>query len=166
MRKWSMVVAMSEDGVIGYAGTLPWRLPEDLRRFKQMTMGKPILMGRKTWDSIGRALPGRQNVVLTRDKTAAFPGAQAVVTLDAVEEIVPPGDEIMVIGGAEIYRLCLPRTDRIYLTRVHAEVHGDTWFPELDWDMWTMVREENWPADERHAQAMTFEVWEKKAKKD
>ena len=147
----SIIVATDERGAIGVDGGLPWRLPDDLRRFKALTLGKPVVMGRKTWDSIGRPLPGRHNIVITRQEGLDLPGATIVASLD--QALAAAGDvpEICIIGGAEIYRLALPRTDVIHLTRVRATVPADTYFPALvpgEWD--EDVREEH-PADDRHA---------------
>jgi dihydrofolate reductase len=152
----SIIVATDERGAIGRDGGLPWRLPDDLRRFKALTMGKPIVMGRKTWDSIGKPLPGRHNIVVTRAAGLSIEGATVVNSLDAA--IAAAGDvpEICIIGGAEIYRLALPRTDVIHLTRVHATVTADTYFPDLvagDWD--EEVLEER-AADERHALPFSY----------
>ncbi len=155
----TLVVAVSENGVIGRDGGLPWHLPEDLRRFKAATLGKPVVMGRRTFDSIGRALPGRHNIVLTRH--AGFRPADPSVTVahDLDDALRAAGDvpEIMIIGGAEIYALCLPRAGRILLTRVHSRIEGDTVFAELDPAEWRVVSREHFPADARHPQAMTFE---------
>ena len=140
MRK-ALIVAMSRNRVIGKNNNLPWYLPGDLKYFKQATMGKPIIMGRKTWDSIGRPLPGRMNVVISRNAERESPagtvGAQsleeALVKAEAQAEL-DGGDEVMIIGGGQIYTEALPMVDRIYITQVHAEVDVDAYFPELDWD--------------------------------
>ena len=141
----SAIVAASTNNVIGKNGDLPWRLPEDLQRFKAITMGKPMIMGRATWDSIGRALPGRQNIVVTRQENFVAEGCDVVATVD--DAIAAAGDveEVMIIGGGQLYRQLLPRTDRIYLTRVHANIDGDTRFPELHDGEWQVVAEENFP---------------------
>lgn len=132
----NLVVAASQNNVIGAAGRLPWHLSDDLKRFKTLTMGKPIVMGRKTFESIGRALPGRQNIVMTTQKDYVAAGCDVVASPEAAVITAAPGSDIMVIGGGEVYQLFLPRADRIYLTRVHTEVDGDTFFPEIaasDW---------------------------------
>lgn len=154
----SIIVATDERGAIGRDGGLPWRLPDDLRRFKALTMGKPIVMGRKTWDSIGKPLPGRHNIVVTRDAGLALEGATVVNSLDAA--IAAAGDvpEICIIGGAEIYRLALPATDVIHLTRVHAAVVADTYFPELAPGQWDEEVLEQHAADDRHAFAFSYVV--------
>ena len=157
----SIIVAASTNHVIGAQGELPWRLSEDLRRFKQLTMGKPIVMGRKTWESIGRPLPGRQNIVITRQAGFAAPGCDVVGSADEAVAVAGDADEIMVIGGSEVYALFLPDTDRIYLTRVHAHVEGDALFPELDDRQWRLTREEQRPADERNDFDVSFRLYER-----
>ena len=133
--KVALIVAVSENNVIGRDNQLPWHLPEDLQYFKSVTMGKPILMGRKTYDSIGRPLPGRANIVITRDPNWT---AEGVIVVNSLEDAMAEGaqacnatesDEIMVIGGAQIYRDCLPIADKLYLTKVDAEIEGDAFFP-------------------------------------
>jgi dihydrofolate reductase len=159
----SMIVAMAQNGVIGRDNTLPWRLPEDLRRFKAITMGKSILMGRKTFESIGKALPGRLNFVLTRDRDWR---ADGVVVVNSVEEAlrkVRGTDELIAIGGAEIYRLFMPFARRIYLTQVHAEIEGDTVFPDFDPTQWVDVEYTEHPADEKNVYDVTFMTLERKS---
>jgi len=159
-----LIVAAAENGVIGRAGQLPWHLPDDLKRFKALTMGKPMLMGRRTFESIGRALPGRTSLVLTRSRgSAAPPGARLVHSLDeALEETRRLGAaELAVIGGAEVFRLALPVARRIELTRVHADVDGDVYFPPLDPRDWREIERSEHPADARHAHATTFSVLER-----
>lgn len=159
----TLIVAMTDDGVIGVDGQLPWRLPEDLRRFKAATLGKPVVMGRKTFESIGRPLPQRHNIVLTRQSgfSVADPAVTVVASLSAALQVAGEAPEVMIIGGAEIYRLALPLAHRLVLTRVHAAVPGDTHFPPLDPQNWRVVSSEGYPADERHAYAMTFEELER-----
>ncbi len=159
----TLVVAVAEDGVIGAGGTLPWHLPEDLKRFKAATVGKPVLMGRKTFESIGRALPGRHNVVLTRqrDYRPADPAVDVVHDLDAALARVGAVAEVMVIGGSDVYALALPRATRILRTRVHAQVAGDTWFPALAATDWRVTASERFMPDARNAHAMTFETLER-----
>jgi len=153
-----LIVAVSENGVIGRDGGMPWHLPEDLRRFKRLTTGYPIVMGRRTWESIGRPLPDRLNLVLTRD--ANFMAAGAVVVHSTQEAIEVSGDtaSIMVIGGGEIYRLFMDEADAVEITRIHATLDGDTTFPSLD-DGWTCRESIEHAADDRHAHAFTFESW-------
>jgi dihydrofolate reductase len=128
----SLIVAVAENGCIGVENKLPWHLPEDLKRFREITRGHPVIMGRKTFESIGRPLPQRQNIVITRDPSYSAPGIQAVTSLEQAIELASATNprEIFVIGGAEIYRLAFPRADRLYLTVVHLEVRGDAFFPE------------------------------------
>jgi dihydrofolate reductase len=139
----SAIVAVSENNVIGAENDLPWRLSSDLKWFKKNTLGKPILMGRKTYESLPRLLPGRTNIILTRDREFKLEGAVITHTLN---EAIAAGrkaalgngaDEIVIIGGAEIYRLALPEIERLYLTRVHTEVEGDTYFPDLSQEDWS-----------------------------
>jgi len=156
----SLIVAAAENNVIGRDGELPWRLSADLQRFKATTMGKPIVMGRKTWESLGRPLPGRQNIVITRQQ--GFTAGGAVVVGDKRGALAAAGDadEIMVIGGSEIYALFLPDADRVYLTRVHADVAGDARFPALD-EAWLLVSDELRPADDKNDYDVSFRVYER-----
>ena len=152
----SIVVAMDECGAIGRAGGLPWRLPDDLRRFKALTLGKPVLMGRRTWESIGRPLPGRHNIVVTRRPGLVLEGATVAGSLEQALAEAGPVPEVCVIGGAELYRSALPRTDVLHLTRVHARVEADTFFPPLEPGDWIEVSREDRAADDRHAHAFSF----------
>ncbi|MEZ5289670.1 MAG: type 3 dihydrofolate reductase [Vicinamibacterales bacterium] len=158
----TLVVAAAEGGVIGKDGAIPWHLPADLAHFKRVTMGKPIVMGRKTFQSIGRALPGRLNVVVTRDR--AFRAEGAVVTHSFEEALAACGDapEVMVIGGGELYAAAMPMARRIHFTRVHAVVDGDTIFPALDDAVWQESSREERDVDERNPHAMTFVVLERR----
>ena len=158
----SLIVAMAQNGVIGRDNSMPWRLPEDLKRFRAFTLGKPILMGRKTFESIGRPLEGRTNLVLTRDRSWF---AHGVIVVHSVEEALTQAsasDELVVIGGAEIYRLVLPFARRIYLTHVHADVQGDITFPEFDPTQWADVEYSSQPADDEHAYPVTFVTLERR----
>ncbi len=157
----TLVVAMARNGVIGRAGALPWRLPDDLRRFKALTMGKPILMGRRTWVSLGRALPGRLNLVMTRDPSFTAEGATVVRSLD--EALAHAQGELMVIGGAEVYALATPRADQVQLTAVDADIEGDTWLAPFDPGIWRETAREHHAADERHAWPMDFITLERRA---
>jgi dihydrofolate reductase len=152
----SIVVATDDRGGIGLGGTLPWHLPDDLRRFKALTMGKPIVMGRRTHDSIGRALPGRQNIVISRQPGLRIEGCTVVDSLDAALAAAGPVPEVVVIGGADVYRLALPGAQTLHLTRVHADAGADTFFPALDAADWEEVAREDRPADERHAHAVSY----------
>jgi len=157
----TLIVAVADSGVIGRNNTLPWHLPEDLKRFKRLTMGKPIVMGRKTFESIGKPLPGRQNIVLTRETNYRREGIIVVHDADAALAAAGEAAEVMIIGGSDLFRLFLPRANRIHLTRVHGDIEGDVMWPALD-DTWSVTEREAHAADERHAHAMTFEVWEKR----
>jgi len=154
--KISIVVAMDANGVIGRDNELPWHLPADLQHFKKTTMGKPILMGRKTWESIGRPLPGRTNIVITRDSDYQADGCVVVNSIDAAMAAAGEQDEVMVIGGAEFYRQVLPRADTLYLTRIHASFDGDTVFPELNAADWREVERSDQSADEKNPHDYSF----------
>jgi dihydrofolate reductase len=152
----SVIVATDEQGGIGLRGSLPWHLPEDLKRFKALTMGKPIVMGRRTYDSIGRPLPGRQNIVISRQAGRAIAGCTVVDSLDAALAAAGTAPEVFVIGGADVYRLAIPRAQTLYLTGVHAVVGADTFLPGFDPADWEEVAREDHRADERHAHAYSF----------
>jgi len=158
----SLLVAATENGVIGRDNGMPWHLPDDLRHFKTLTLGKPVLMGRRTFDSIGKPLPGRTNLVLTRASGWAVPGATAVTDLDAALRVSEAAPELVVAGGAQVYSLALPRAARVYLTRIHAVIDGDTRFPDLDTASWRETSRERHPADDRHAHAMSFITLERR----
>lgn len=164
----TIVVAVSENGVIGRDNDMPWRLSTDLKRFKALTLGKPVIMGRRTWESIGRPLPGRPNLVVTRDADFKAEGAEIVASLDAA---VARGralasklgvDEVCVIGGGNIYAQALPAVDRVYLTRVLAHIEGDTYFPDLDEQNWLCVSREDAPAGEKDSHPTRFEVYDRR----
>lgn len=152
----TFVVAVADDGVMGAGNQLPWRLPADLKRFKELTLGRPIIMGRKTYDSIGRPLPGRHNIVISRSPGVRIDGCTVVSSVAAALAAAGSVPEIVVIGGAEIYRLLLPWVDTIHLTRIHAAIPGDTFFPELDPAEWREKLVAHHPADERHAHGFSF----------
>ena len=158
----SLIVAASENGVIGKQGGLPWRLSGDLQRFKQITMGKPIVMGRKTWESIGRPLPGRQNIVITRKAGYEAAGCDVVGSPNEAIEVAGDLPEILIIGGSQVYDLLLPRAQRLYLTRVHAEIEGDARFPEVDDAEWAAVSDERQAADEKNEFDFSFRVYERR----
>lgn len=162
----SIIVAMTAQRVIGRGGGMPWHLPAELRYFKETTMGRPIVMGRRTHESIGRVLPGRQNIVVTRDRSYTSQGVSVVHSLD--EAIAAAGDvpEIMVIGGETLYREVLGRAGRIYLTLVHARLEGDTWFPELDAGEWREVSRSERAADEQNPYPMSFIILDRKPAPD
>jgi dihydrofolate reductase len=154
-----LFAALDRHNAIGRGNALPWRLPDDLKRFKALTLGKPVLMGRKTAESLGRALPGRRNLVLTRSGRAPFEGMEAVDSLDTAMQWVHEdgAEELCVIGGAEIYALCLPLASRMHLTHVATVVPGaDAHFPRFDAEQWTVTAREAHPADAKHAFAFEF----------
>jgi len=152
----SLIAAVAENGVIGAKGGLPWRLPDELAHFKRTTLGKPVVMGRRTFVSLGRALPGRTNVVLSRARDFAAAGAEVARDLDAALALLAGAPEVVVIGGAAVYAESLPRADRIYLTRVHGRPEGDVFFPELDPKDWRESLLLEHPADARHAFAFSI----------
>ena len=160
----ALLVAMAKGGVIGRQGALPWRLSADLRRFKELTWGHHLVMGRKTLDSIGRILPGRQTIVITRNPEwrpawlKPSESLQVATSLDEALSKAAGDDEPFIIGGGEVYRLALPVADRIYLTHVEAEVLGDTYFPELSPDQWRLVWQERHGADEKNEYDYRFEI--------
>jgi dihydrofolate reductase len=158
----TLIVAVADTGVIGRDNQLPWHLPDDLKRFKRLTLGKPIVMGRKTFESIGKPLPGRPNIVVTRATNYRREGVTIAHSAD--DAVAAAGDvgEIMIIGGSDVFRAFLPRAARIHLTRVHGEIAGDVMWPALDTREWEVVERETHDADERHVFSMTFEVWEKR----
>jgi dihydrofolate reductase len=153
---------MAENRVIGSGNALPWRLPRDMKRFKHLTMGHTVVMGRTTYETLDGPLPGRRNVVLSRDPSRSYEGADVVTTLDEALSLAGDDDEVFVAGGAEIYRLALPRADRIYLTVVHAEVAGDTIFPPFDESEWDLQADERCDRDEHHAHAFSFRIYERR----
>ena len=167
----AIYVAIAENGVIGSKGGLPWRLSTDLKRFKAGTMGKPIVMGRKTWESFPkRPLPGRLNIVVTRDKAYRAEGAETASSLrDAITlaeiraRCMAVADEICVIGGGEIYAQALPLADRLHVTHVLASVDGDTVFPTIDPAIWHLARAEVFPAGEKDSHATRYAVYERRA---
>jgi dihydrofolate reductase len=162
MRMISLVVAMARNRVIGASGRMPWHLPADLRRFKEITLGRPIIMGRKTFESIGRPLPGRTNIVVSRRLDWSPPGLVVTRSLDEALEAArrDPG-EVFVIGGGELFVQALPNAGRLYVTQIEADVEGDTRFPEIDPSVWRVVREEVREADAKNPYRCRFQVWER-----
>ncbi len=160
----SLIVAVSSNGVIGRDGDLPWHLPADLKHFKRTTMGHHLIIGRRTWEEVGKPLPGRTMVVVTRSRHFAPEGVQVVGSVERALELAAEDAEPFIGGGAQIYRIALARdlVDRIYLTRIHAEVEGDTFFPEFDLDDWELVSEEHLEADEKNEFEYSFLVYERK----
>ncbi len=161
--KLSIIVAMDRNGVIGNEADLPWHISDDLKKFKQVTMGKPIVMGRKTHESIGRPLPGRENIILTRDINYKSEGCTVLNSVDAILAHCADVEEVMITGGAEIYRLFLDKTDRIYMTEVHAEVTGDTRFPDIDRSGWRDSAREDFKAGPGNDYDFSFVVMDRKA---
>jgi len=163
----SLIWGMDKNRLIGSKNALPWHLPADMQWFRQHTMGKPILMGRKTYESIGRPLPKRLNLILTRQQDLDIEGCTVVHSLEeakaAAKQNTQGGknaDEIMVMGGAEIYQMMLPHAKRLYITHIDAECDGDTWFPHLDLSTWTLIQQENHAPDEKNKFPYRFEIWE------
>ena len=160
--KIGLITALSRNQVIGRNNALPWSLPADLQRFKKITMGKPIIMGRKTYDSIGRPLPGRKNIVISRNPNFHAEGITVVDSLDAAIDAADQAPEVMVIGGANIYYQFLPRADRLYFTLVHTTVNdGDAFFPAYNRRDWRLVIEENHPADADNPFPYSFMTWQR-----
>jgi len=157
----SLIAAMDEERLIGAHNNLPWRLPADMQWFRKQTMGKPILMGRNTFASIGKALPGRQNIVLSRNRALRLDGCSIIHSLDDLEKVTSEGDEVMIIGGAEVYGLALPLADRIYLTTIAANFEGDAWFPSLNETEWREVFREEHAADDTNAWPYCFSILER-----
>jgi len=157
----SIIVAMDRNRVIGKGDTLPWHISSDLKNFKKITMGKPIVMGRKTHESIGRPLPGRENIILTRDKIYKTEGCTVLHSMEEIFEHCKDVDEVMITGGSEIYKLSLEQASRLYLTEVHTEIEGDTYFPEFDRDEWDEVSREDFEADEKNEFDYSFVLLER-----
>lgn len=157
----SLVVAVADNGVIGNKGQLPWHLPDELKHFKAVTMGKPIIMGRKTYDSIGRPLPGRLNIVLSRRPDFCAGGCTTAASLDEALDIARASGahEACIIGGAELFAEALPRAEIFYITRVHGDIEGDTFLPELPLEDFQLTESTAHPADARHAFAFTMQQW-------
>ena len=161
----SHLVAASENNVIGKNNQLLWTLPNDMKFFKNTTWGSVVIMGRKSFESMGKALKGRINIVITRQQDWKADNAIVVKTLDdSIKKAVEATDakEIFVIGGGQIFHEALPRTNRVYLTRVHTSIDGDAYFPELKPSEWKLTSQQNFPADDKHAYAYSFELWERK----
>ena len=157
----SIIVAVAENGVIGDKNTLLWHISEDLKHFKAVTTGHPVIMGRKTYESLGRPLPNRTNVVITRQQVE-IPGCRVVHSLGEAVALFPADEEVFVIGGAQIYGEALSAADRFYLTRVHRAYEGDTRFPKWDAAEWRLVGSESFPCGERYEYPFTFETYERK----
>ena len=152
----SLVAAMSENRVIGRNGQLPWHLPADLKYFKKLTVDHTVIMGRKTFDEIKRPLDNRRNVVITRNRGFQPHGVTVVPSLDEALALAATEEEVFSVGGGEIFRLALPRADRLYLTVIHAHIEGDTFFPPFDSDGWVLEDEDRHEPDDKHAYAFSF----------
>lgn len=157
----SIIAAVAENGVIGDKNALLWHISEDLRYFKSVTSGHPVVMGRKTWESLGRPLPNRTNVVVTRQELA-FEGARTVHSLAEAIALFPEEEEVFIIGGAQIYAEALPEADRLYLTRVGRSYEGDARFPEWDESEWRLVRGESFPNGANYPHPFSFERYERR----
>ncbi|MGJ8691139.1 MAG: type 3 dihydrofolate reductase [Thalassotalea sp.] len=162
MTTLSMIVAHADNRIIGKDNDMPWHLPADLAYFKKTTLGKPVIMGRKTYESIGRPLPGRQNIVISRDENYQAAGIDVVASVEQAIAKAGQVDEIMVIGGGAIYAHCLPAAQRLYITHIDATIDGDTQFPAYDNDnTWQKISNEKFSADEKNAYNLDFCVYEK-----
>ena len=157
----SLIVAVAENGVIGDRNALLWHISEDLRHFKAVTTGHPVVMGRKTWESLGRPLPNRTNVVITR-QNIEIPGCTVAHSLEEAVALFPADEEVFVIGGAQIYAQALDAADKIYLTRVEHDYEGDTSFPEWDATRWRLTSCEAFPRGEKYPYPFAFEEYERK----
>ncbi|MFH4634468.1 type 3 dihydrofolate reductase [Vibrio alginolyticus] len=156
----SMIAAMADNRIIGKDNQMPWYLPADFAWFKRCTMGKPVLMGRKTYESIGRPLPGRLNIVISRDETLKIEGVTTVTSIEQALDVAGDVEEVMIIGGGAIYASCLPMANKLYVTHIEAAIDGDTQFP--DWgDQFKETYSEMYQADEKNAYNMRFTVLEK-----
>lgn len=152
----SIVVAIAENNAIGKNNQLLWHLPTDLKHFKQITSGHTIIMGRKTFDSIGKPLPNRRNIVITRSADMEIPGTEVVNSVDQALALCATEEEVFIVGGAEIYKIAMDKTDKIYLTRVHARYEADAYFPEIDQNKWKEVDVDPHQPDEKNSLAYTF----------
>jgi len=159
--KISIIAAMADNRVIGINNQLPWNLPADMKWFRQQTMGKPVLMGRKTYDSIGRPLPKRRNIVISRDESLKIEGCEVVNSADAAFQLCTDEKEVMIIGGASFYEQTLPQADRLYLSLIHSEIKGDAWFPMIDFNQWQEVERIDHVADKVNAFDYSFLILER-----
>lgn len=157
----SIIVAFANNRVIGLNNQLPWNLPSDLKHFKEITMGKPVIMGRKTYESIGRPLPGRKNIVLTRIKHFDIAGCTVVHSLEEALIVAEDGEEVFVIGGETVYREALPLADKMVITHIHADFEGDAFFPEWDLAQWQEVSREDHEPDEKNKYPYSFVVYQR-----
>lgn len=162
MKNLSIIVAKAKNNVIGKDNDLPWRLSSDLKQFRKITMGKPIVMGRKTHESIGRPLPGRENIILTSDRELLAEGCTILYSIEDLLDYIQPFDETMIMGGATLYEQFLPLSNRLYITEVDGEPEGDTWFPEFDPDLWKEVSRDDYKADDKNDYDYSFVILDKK----
>ncbi|MFU1505310.1 type 3 dihydrofolate reductase [Aeromonas veronii] len=162
--KISMIAAMAHDRVIGKDNQMPWHMPADLAHFKRVTLGKPVLMGRKTFESIGRPLPGRRNLVISRNPDYQAEGIEVVGSVEAALALLAGSsvEELMVIGGGHLYAEMLPSADCLYLTQIDLAVEGDTRFPAFDDGQWQRIECESHPADEKNPHPYSFETWQRR----
>jgi dihydrofolate reductase len=158
----SLIAALDRNNLIGADQEMPWHLPADLKRFKAITMGKPIVMGRKTYETLGRPLPGRHNIILTHNREYQAEGCTVVHSIDEALEVTSDATEVMIIGGGAIYRQFLPLASRLYLTLIDATFEGDTYFPAIDYEQWQIVSEEQHPQDERNPYPFRLLILERK----
>lgn len=164
MTTLSMIVAHADNRIIGKDNDMPWHLPADLAYFKKTTLGKPVIMGRKTYESIGRPLPGRKNIVISRDENYQANGTETVTSVEQALKLVADVEEIMVIGGGAIYQHCLPFADKLYITHIDAQIDGDTQFPAYDIDNdWQKIASEHCSADEKNRYNLEFCVYQRKS---
>ncbi|WP_026972237.1 type 3 dihydrofolate reductase [Aliagarivorans marinus] len=159
--KISMIAAMADQRVIGKDNQMPWHMPADLQHFKKVTLGKPVVMGRLTYESIGRPLPGRLNIVVSRNSELSIEGVTVVSSIEQAKAVAGDVDELMVIGGAKIYQQCLPTADRLYLTHIDLSVEGDAHFPDYQQYAWNELQSESHPADEKNSHAYRFVTLER-----
>ncbi len=159
----SIIAAMDQNQLIGYKNKIPWNLPADLQYFKQTTLGSPVIMGRKTFESIGSPLPDRRNIIMTRDKNYFAEGCEVVHSLEEIlNSFSEQEEEAFIIGGAEIYRLFLPYCNKLYLTIIEHEFTGDTYFPEIDWQNWQSILEIKGNKDSKNPYKYSYHVYERK----
>lgn len=158
----SIIAAMDRNHLIGNNNQLPWHLPADFAHFRAVTLGKPVIMGRKTYESIGKPLPGRRNIVLSHTPQRCYEGVDCVGSFDEALALAADAEEVMVIGGSSIYEMLLPRVNRLYLTFVDAVFDGDAWFPEINQDEWREIESSTHAADDKNAYNCRFVTYEKK----
>lgn len=162
MTELHMIVAHARNGVIGKEGKLPWYLPEDLRYFKRTTLGKPVIMGRKTWETLGRPLPGRRNIVVTRQKDYVAEGADVVGSIEAALSLVADAPIAFIMGGAQIYKESMPLVQVAHITYINADFEGDAFFTPLKDDEWTLTEEESFPATDAHPFSYSSRTYRRK----